>query len=203
MNRTLFIIIILLLLSLIGNYVQWDQSRDKSLAAQAMKSVWEADKGIWETESRIWERKVDSLEKSQNRKDSIHQENNKAQKKQIAFYIRKERNSRPDTVTVTLQDTIYLLAGNLVDSLENQIQGLKEADSVKTALHQKQLDIQETLIKTCDSLINSVKIPPEPSKLVFGISAGYGLMNTGGEIRTGVFFGPSVSYRIVWKKKKK
>lgn len=170
--------------------------KDSELTAQAIRSVWEADKAISEKESEVWERKVYSLESRQAKKDSIHQVTNAAQTRVIHKLRRKEKLSRVDTVLLTVVDSLNAETDILLDSLRDQLRAAKEVDSVKTALHQKQLEIQDALIKKCDSLMNEIKIPPEPSRLSFGLSAGYGLMQTKGEIRAGMIFGPTLTYKI-------
>lgn len=173
--------------------------KDSELTGKAIRSVWEADKAIADTSLHQLRRAVLRLEKSQVRKDSLHTANNAAQTRVIHKLRRKEKLSRVDTVLLTVVDTLNAETDKLLDSLENQLVGLKEADSVKSALHAKQLEIQEKLIQTCDSLIKEIRIPAEPSKLAFGLSAGYGLMSTKGEVRAGVIFGPTLTYRIPLK----
>lgn len=180
MKTALWILSIALLVSLLVNFDTCSRLRDADLTAEAIRSVWKADKAISEKESEVWEKKVDSLENRQTRRDSVHTFNNASQKKVIARLIRKERQNRLDSTIQLPQDTIYLLAGNLVDSLENQIQELKTVDSMKSALHDKQLEIQEKLIQTCDSLMGEIKIPAKPSLISFG-----------GSVGPGIVFGPS------------
>lgn len=171
-----------------------EANRNKDKAHEAAKSLWNSDKAIADTVKNRLLTKIFELQWVQEKKDSLHTVNNKAQKRTIAYYIRKERNSRPDTITVELQDTVYLLSAQLVDSLENQVAELKANDSTKTVFYESIISIQTDQIKLADSII-SLPVPKQ-SRVSLGLSAGYGLMATGGEVRAGVFFGPGISYNI-------
>lgn len=176
MKTALWILSIALLVSLLVNFDTCSRLRDADLTAEAIRSVWKADKAISEKESEVWKKKVDSLESRQAKKDSIHAITNAAQTRVIHKLRRKEKLSRVDTVLLTLVDTLNRETDILLDSLYDQLAGLKEADSVKSALHDKQLEIQEKLIQTCDSLMGEIKIPAKPSLISFGGSVGPGLV---------------------------
>lgn len=171
-----------------------EANRNKDKAHEAAKSLWNSDKLMREKEVSQLVQKLHILDRIQVRKDSLHTENNKAQKRTIAYYIRKERNSRPDTTIIQLQDTVYLLSAQLVDSLETQVAELKTMDSLKTMAYDSMVRIQKAQIAMADSII-SLPVPKQ-SRVSFGLSTGFGLMATGGQVRSGVFFGPSVSYRL-------
>lgn len=166
------------------------------MTAKAVRSVWEADKAISEKESAIWESKVDSLEIRQAKKDSIHQMNNAAQTRVIHKLRRKEKLSRVDTVLLTVVDTLNAETDVLLDSLYDQLAGLKEVDSVKSVLHAKQLEIQEKLIHRCDSLIGEIRVPPEPSRLSFGATGGMTALVRNGEVLAGPGLTVGLNYSI-------
>lgn len=194
-----------LLVSLAFNWFQYEAGRNKDLSAGAIKAVWEADKAINAAVIGKLTERLEVTDSAQHAKDSIHQVNNAAQKRTIAYYIRKERNSRPDTLTVTLQDTIYVLSANLVDSLENQIAGLKMTDSAKTVLNDSIKAVQARQIMKCDSLLDeALKIKP-PSRWSLSLSAGPGGVYNpfNGRVHGGVIFGITTSYRINLKRNRK
>lgn len=170
--------------------------KSSELTAQAVRSVWEADKAISKKESAVWESKVDSLESRQAKKDSIHAITNAAQTRVIHKLRRKEKLSRVDTVLLTVVDSLNQETDVLLDSLYDQLRACKEVDSVKSALHVKQLEIQDKLIEKADSLIKSIKIPPEPSRLSFGVTGGATVLVHDGKVMAGPGASIGLTYRI-------
>jgi len=113
------LLILILLLSLGANYFQYDLLRDKETASEGMKSVLtvEIDQlraGTVRRDSQIKEmiQKSDSATSA----NKIVQE---ASKREIRSLIKRERSQRPDTVKMTLVDTVYKEYDSLITTLAN------------------------------------------------------------------------------------
>lgn len=116
----------------------------------------------------------------------------------IAALRARERSTRHDTVTLTLVDTIY---AQYDSALKRCADYVVEQDSSYLReirlLNDKLLFEHEKFVLTLadrDSLLNRPEKPT--SSLAIGLSAGYGLQSSGGQVRAGIIFGPTVTYKI-------
>lgn len=126
MKTALFILIILLLLSLVGNWIQWDISRDKDLIADLKDS--QSVLRIQEADARLAQRDT-VIARIQAKMDSAAQHYRKEEgrlKSNVMSLKHRERVSRgTDTVTLTLTDTVYMAYDSLVASLTTERNGIK------------------------------------------------------------------------------
>jgi ElaB/YqjD/DUF883 family membrane-anchored ribosome-binding protein len=133
--------------------------------------------------------------------DSVKFLNDQKQKDQhIKNAKRKERASRPDTITITKVDTVYALYDDLVKNLK------QERDTIRTNKNQQISTLRSQAFKS-DSAFQSTKkklIDAEDelnsqSPWGLGISAGPAVMATGGELRTGISIQAGLTYKIPLK----
>lgn len=120
------ILILALLISIGFNYILFDKSRDSELADNAAKSVLKAE--IKQANVRIAKRDT-VIARIQEKMDSTHSASLQIQSKLHGAVIaskHKERLSRPDTITLTLTDTVYMAYDSLVTSLTNERNGIQQ-----------------------------------------------------------------------------
>lgn len=124
--KTAFIILLLALLISLGfNYILWDKSRDLELGGNAAKSILKAE--INQANVRIGQRETE-ISRIQEKMDSTAKASLKIQSKLTGAVIaskHKERLSRPDTITLTLTDTVYMAYDSLVTSLTSDRNGIQ------------------------------------------------------------------------------
>lgn len=184
---------------------------DSELTGKAIKSVWKADKAIADKDNAArdaFELAQDSVRKKEAAQHAKTQGALISEIKRLKGRILIPSNStvlKVDSVCLdqlVLRDSIITAQDSLTVDLTHERDSMKlsyegSIDSLKATVA-----TQKGQIELADSLMGEIKIPAEKSRFSLSLSAGYGLMSTGGEIRTGIFFGPSLSYKLKFKRKK-
>lgn len=193
--KSLPYIIILLLLSLIGNYLQYRSAREGEAIRYSENKAYQdfvksKNDRITAAEAYI------SLERRERRKsDSLYRSEQGARKSDLNALKRRERSLRPDTVLRTLIDTVYQTYDETLIACEERIKtdsvsftkeidSLSSIGSIQLAKFEK-ADAERTIFQD--------KFEKERRKRVsFGPYVGYGVSKEG--LSPGI--GVSVQYSI-------
>lgn len=175
---------------------QCSRTSDSNLAKQANESRYISKLAIADKEIALNHSFILRLH-DERREDSIRgAKKEAAHLSDLNAFKRRERRQRPDTVKLTMVDTVYLVYDTMVSDLKNQRDSLKLSYQTEIAAMEANFQTMKGKFELANLERDSLKNLKPDSNWGLGATGGIGAVVSNGTIHTGPGALLGISYRI-------
>lgn len=175
---------------------QCGRSKESELLKQANESRYISKLAIADKEIGLRDSVLVALQNDRKDDSVRHTKENARLSGALNASKRRERNSRADTITISLTDTIYMKYDTLVANLKNERDSLKISFETSIDTLKANFQTMKGKFKLADEARDSLKNLKPDSNWGLGLTGGVGAIVSDGVVRAGPGVVVGLSYRI-------